>query len=75
MCNIYTKYVYDDDEFVKPILQTITHLMGSWNTVHSFRDSVLVCKMHDCMIRKNFEHFYSFPSSDARWEQTTSKCF
>ena len=32
--------------------------------IHGFRDSVLVCKMHDCYctISKNFEHFYSFPS-------------
>ena len=29
------------------------------NTIHCVRDSVLVCKMHDCMIRKNFEHFHS----------------
>ena len=35
------------------------------NTIHSFRDSVLVCKMHECMIRQNFEHFHFFPSSDA----------
>ena len=37
------------------------------DTIHGFRDSVLVCKIHDCYctIRKNFEHFHSFPSSDA----------
>ena len=35
------------------------------NRIHGFRYSVLVCKIHDCMIRKNFEHFHSFPSSDA----------
>ena len=37
------------------------------DTIHGFRDSVLVCKMRDCYctIRKNFEHFHSFPSSDA----------
>ena len=34
------------------------------NTIHSFRYSVLVCKLHDCMMHKNFEHFHSFPSSD-----------
>ena len=39
-------------------------LLRSWNTIHGFRDSVLVCKMYNCMIRKNFEHFDSFPSSD-----------
>ena len=39
--------------------------MRSWNTIHNFRDSVLVCKMYDFMIRKNFEHFHSFPLSDA----------
>ena len=51
-------------QFVKPILQTITHLIRSWNATHGFRDSVLVCKIHDCMTRKNFEHFHSLPSSD-----------
>ena len=37
------------------------------DTINGFRDSVLVCKMHDCYctIRKNFEHFHSFSSSDA----------
>ena len=36
-------------------------------TIHGFRDSVLVFKMHDCYctIRKNFEHFHSLSSSDA----------
>ena len=31
------------------------------DTINGFRDSVLVCKMHDryCAIRKNFEHFHS----------------
>ena len=53
-------------QFVKPILQTITHLIRSWNTIHGFGDSVLVCKMCDCMICKKFEHFCSFPPSDAR---------
>ena len=35
--------------------------------INGFRDSALVCKMHDCYctIRKNFEHFHSFSSSDA----------
>ena len=23
--------------------------MQSWNMIHAFRDSVLVCKMHDCI--------------------------
>ena len=38
------------------------------DTINGFRDSVLVCKMHDCYctIRKSFEYFYSFSSSDAR---------
>ena len=33
------------------------------DTIHGCRDSVLVCKMHDCYctIRKNFEHFHSLP--------------
>ena len=37
------------------------------DTINGFRDSVLVCKMHDCYctIRKNFEHFHYFSSSDA----------
>ena len=35
------------------------------NTIDGFGDSVLVCKMHSCMIHKNFELFHSFPSSDA----------
>ena len=34
-------------QFAKPILQSITHLIRSWNTIHGFRDSVLVYKMHD----------------------------
>ena len=56
-----------------------------FNTIHCFRDSVLVCKMHDCMIRKMLEHFHSFPSSDAsdykitrlneKEKKNTSKCF
>ena len=52
-------------QFVKPILQTVTHLIQSWNTIHGFRDLLLVCKMHECMILKNFEHLDSFPLSDA----------
>ena len=30
------------------------------DTIHSFRDSVLVCKMHECYctICKNFKHFH-----------------
>ena len=34
------------------------------DTINGFRDSVLVCKMHNCYcaIRKNFEHFHFFPS-------------
>ena len=49
----------------KTILQTITDLIH--DTIHCFRDSVLVWKMHDfyCTISKIFEHFYSLPSSDA----------
>ena len=37
------------------------------DTIYSFTDSVLVCKMHDCCctIGKNLAHFHSFPSSDA----------
>ena len=37
------------------------------DAIHGFRDSVLVCTMHNCYytISKNFEHFYSLPSSDA----------
>ena len=32
--------------------------------INGFKDSVLVCKMHDCYctIRKHFEHFHSFSS-------------
>ena len=33
--------------------------------IKGFRDSVLVCKMYDSVIRKNFEHSHSFPSSYA----------
>ena len=34
------------------------------DTINGFRDSILVCKMHDChcTIRKNFQHFHSFSS-------------
>ena len=35
------------------------------NTIHCFRDSFPVCKMHRCMTRKNFEHFHSLPSTQA----------
>ena len=44
---------------VKAILQTT-------DTIHCFRDLVLVCKIHDCYctILKIFEHFHSFPSSN-----------
>ena len=31
------------------------------NIMHGFRDTVLFRKMRDCSIRKNFEHFHSFP--------------
>ena len=33
-------------------------------TINDVKDSVLVCKMHDCYctIRKHFEHFHSFSS-------------
>ena len=36
----------------------------SLNAIHSFRDSVLVCKMHNCYctICKNFERFHSLQS-------------
>ena len=40
---------------------------GTPNTIHSFGDSVLVCKMHNsyCMIRKNFQqHLIPFHSSN-----------
>ena len=32
------------------------------DTINGFRDSFLVCKMHNfyCTIGKNFEHFHSF---------------
>ena len=30
-----------------------------------FRDSLLVCKMHDSTILKNIEHVHSFRSNDA----------
>ena len=52
MLNMYTKNVYDNDEFVKPILQAIIHMIRSWNTMYGYRDSVLVCKMHDI-----FKHY------------------
>ena len=55
-------------QFVKPILQTTTHCTPQTimeYTIHGFRNSVLVCEMNDCIIRKNFEHFNFFPSSDA----------
>ena len=34
-------------------------------TIHGFRDSVLVCKMHDCYctIHKNVEHLQSYSSA------------
>ena len=35
------------------------------NTVHRFRDSVMVCQMHDCyctISSKCFEHFHPLPS-------------
>ena len=34
------------------------------HTISTFRDSVLICKMHVCycMIQNNFEHFHSFSS-------------
>ena len=55
------------------------------DTIHGYKDSVLICKMHDCSctIRKHFEHFHSFPSSDEAiamanslmiWKQTALKC-
>ena len=39
------------------------------DTINGFRDSVLVCKMHDCYctVRKSFGHFHSSPSSDASY--------
>ena len=46
-----------------------TNFTDHWtpDTIHGFRDSVLVCEMHDwyCTMCKNFEHFYSLPLSDA----------
>ena len=54
------------------------------NTKNDFRDSVLVCKMHDCdcTIRKHFEHFHSLSyqaESDCNGQtiskQATSKYF
>ena len=40
-------------QFVKPISQTIHHTPNTIMEYDTgFRDSVLVCKMHDCMIRK-----------------------
>ena len=47
-------------QFVKPILQTITHLLKSWHTIHGFRVSVLVRKM----IRKKISSI-SIPSNQA----------
>ena len=46
----------------KPTLQTSFYTSV---TIYSFRDPVLVCKMHDCYrtIRKNFERF--IPSHQA----------
>ena len=35
------------------------------NKIQGFRESVLVCKIHDCRIRENFERFHAFPSTDA----------
>ena len=35
------------------------------NIIECFSDSVLICKMHDCILCKSVEHFHSFPSSDA----------
>ena len=53
-------------QFIKPTLQTIMQLIRSWNTIHSFRDSVLVCKMHGCMIRKIFKRYgISIPTYQA----------
>ena len=45
---------------VKPILDHHTP-----DTINGFRDSILVCKMHDsyCTIHKNIEHFHFFSSS------------
>ena len=50
-------------QLVKPILQTITHLIQSYrdyDTMNGFSHSVLVCKMHGfyCTIRKNLEYFH-----------------
>ena len=35
------------------------------NTIRGFGDLILVCKMRYYIIRKNFDHFHSFLSSDA----------
>ena len=43
------------------------------NTIHGFRDSFPVCKMHNCMTCKNFEHFHSFPSTQAMQAITRSR--
>ena len=36
------------------------------DTINSFRDSVLVCKMHDCYRTQKFRALHSFPSRDAK---------
>ena len=61
-------------QFVKPILQTITHLIRSWNTIHSFRDSILVFRINYCMIRNIFEHYgISIPSHQAMLKFTINR--
>ena len=34
------------------------------DTIHGFRDSVLVCKMHDCYFTQKFRALHSLSSSD-----------
>ena len=39
---------------------------GTPDTIHRFRDSVLVCKMHDCYRTQKFRALHFFPSRDAK---------
>ena len=59
-------------QLVKLILPTMTP-----DTINGFRDSVLVCKMHDCYctIRKSFEAFpFLLISHSHRAMQAASDC-
>ena len=51
-------------DFCVPVGKTNFTVHHTPDTITSFRESVLVCKMHDsyCTIGKNFEHFHSFSS-------------